>query len=162
LDRASVGDIDHPGNVDLTIGAVLLGLVGLVFVTMTKAERQDAFAPLAIGYGLPGVGLLAYGGYQYSKSISAARALTDYSGPVYREQPSAPPAPDRSRDWLAPPTAATDGRGLAPPPAAEGSEGPSVRRTPHISAAPRPDAPPAPAASETLPPPDAPAQPSAP
>jgi hypothetical protein len=165
LDRPSVGDIDHPGNVNMTIGGLLLGFVGLLLLSVSAgSENREALTPVGLIYGLPGLGLLAFGSYQYGKSVSAARAFTDYSGPAYREQPLAPSAPQRSRDWLAPPPAA-DGRGLASPPAADGSEGPSVRRTPHISAAARQDAPPTPptpAASETLPPPGAPAQPPAP
>ena len=189
LDRASVGDIDFPGNVIMTVGSVFLGVAGLVLLSMSTSDRQQSLAPAALIYGVPGLGMLAFGGYQYGRSTSAARAFSDGTGPVYRERPPTPPV-DRSQDWMSPPRAADrpSDRAVdraadpawmppapapaaalpAPPPPAINADAdadadadrPSVRRTPHVSAAPRPAAPPADAPPAAAPNPLQPAPPA--
>ena len=88
LERSTVSDIDHPGNVVMVVGASLIGMLGLLLAAMNPTERRGAVGPLTIGYGLPGLFLLGLGGNRYNQSVTAARAFVNAPGP---ELP-APPA----------------------------------------------------------------------
>ncbi len=78
--RAEVTDVDHPGNVVLTVGAVLAGIGALVALSIlsdsnsTQQQRNDATA-IALVYGLPGLAMLIAGGVTYIGSISRASAF---------------------------------------------------------------------------------------
>ncbi len=140
--REQVSEIDHPGNVLATVGAVLLGLAGLTAsVAATDRNTSDARGTaIAVGviYGLPGLLMAVTGGSIWLSSKSKARALEEAPLPVV----GAPP----DRPAYAPPWAAP----TWPP----GAPATSVPRTPL-----RLEAEPIPARAE---PPGAPAQPDPP
>ena len=107
--RAEVTDVDHPGNVVLTVGAVLAGIGALVALSIssdsnsTQQQRNDATA-IALVYGLPGLAMLIAGGVTYIGSMSRASAFENAIAPA------APRPPDRMYRAPGPPP--------GPPPAA--------------------------------------------
>ncbi len=98
LERERVADIDHPGNVNMLVGAGLLGILALIMSAADRSERGGLLTPLGLAYGLPGLGLFAHGTYAYVSSVSAAHAFTSAQTvevPVPREhlEQSGPPQP---------------------------------------------------------------------
>lgn len=81
--RAEVVDIDHPGNVIMTVGMVFLGLGTFLvagtygkFVEPMQGQTQgDAATGAALGLILPGVLLAALGGIPYFTSRRNAQAF---------------------------------------------------------------------------------------
>jgi hypothetical protein len=107
LDRSQVGDIDHPGNVAVAVGASLVATGLLLFAATTSNTRSERIG-LASFYGVPGLGLMLSGGYFYARSKHAARSFEDRVGPV-EQAPSSPMgaslsfSPAAARAWQSPP-----------------------------------------------------------
>lgn len=82
-----VADIDHPGNVHLTIGLVMLGIgalyvagtYGKVIEPMQDQSQNGAVRDAALVYLLPGAVLSAIGGYIYGRSRHNAHAFESAS-----------------------------------------------------------------------------------
>ena len=123
--RAEVTDVDHPGNVVLTVGAVLTAIGALVAISIMNdgtpsmpADRDDATA-IGMVYGVPGVVMMALGGVAYITSKSRASAFeagrfpTLSRPPPVRHLPPLPPPPPAPAP--APPAPAPP----SPPPADE-------------------------------------------
>jgi hypothetical protein len=92
LDRSKVGAIDHPGNVNLAIGAALVALaIVAVAVPNDKTSRQDKNTAAAI-YALPGLPLLVGGLFIYMRSRGAASAFENATA-GYILRPPPPPLP---------------------------------------------------------------------
>ncbi len=84
VERSSLYDIDHPGNVHMLVGAVCLamsvaGLVSGQFAS-SEYERRDGRA-IGAAYGAVGLPLLGYGSYFYlrSKRAEAGRGQVPFS-----------------------------------------------------------------------------------
>ena len=105
IGRESISAIDHPGNVEILIGSILVGVASLVAVAAYEDGDRDAVAPLALVYGGPGLALIISGLYRYISSVQAAQAFESAEVPV-----RAPPPPPPVWMPLPPP-------GMAPPPA---------------------------------------------
>ena len=104
IGRESISDIDHPGNVEILIGGLLLGLVTTIAVDVYEDGDRDAVAPLALVYGGPALTLMFTGLYRYIRSVQAAQAFESAEAPV-RALPPPPPV------WMPLPPP-----GTAPPP----------------------------------------------
>jgi hypothetical protein len=86
LPRDTVADIDHPGNVALTVGAILATLAAVTIVSSRAEDRKDVTPFVAAIYGAPAVALMASGGYCYLRS-------KDASAKFHRGDDSVLPAP---------------------------------------------------------------------
>ena len=84
IDRRSVADIDHPGNVAMVIGALLLGnfaifMTGQDFrselVHGAQGDVSTAARQVTPMFAVPGALLLGSGTYHYVSSKAAARAF---------------------------------------------------------------------------------------
>jgi len=123
VSREEVTDIDHPGNVVLTVGAILVAVGALVALSISsdrngsQQEREDATA-IALVYGLPGLMMTVAGGVTYISSKSKADAFEAGRFPSLSRPPQVrslpPPAPPR---LPAPPPAAPAPVQTAPTPA---------------------------------------------
>jgi hypothetical protein len=88
VDRRSIRDVDHPGNVAMVFGTVLLTVVGF-YIISSKDFREELVTgdqagyngglarPMTLTFGLPGLGLLGFGAYRYISSKRAAQAPDD-------------------------------------------------------------------------------------
>jgi hypothetical protein len=101
IPRRSVGEIDHPGNVNLIIGAALGVMTTLIVISARNAGQKEAAGSLGVVYGAPAGGLLISGGYFYLRSKDAARAFEEGDNSI---SPAAPTqaVPD---SWATPPAA---------------------------------------------------------
>lgn len=113
IPRESITTIDHPGNVEILVGGILLGVAGLIFgqlLTSTSSnDRDDAYLVSAV-YGLPAVWLLTSGLAHYIPSVRAAHEFESAEIPVRPPPPFAYPPPPMALPPPPPPPAA------APPP----------------------------------------------
>jgi len=129
IGRESISSIDHPGNVEVLIGSIVVGLVGLaVFGAYQDGGDRDVIAPVALLYGGPGLALLFTGLYRYMSSVQAAQAFESAEIPA-----GAPPPPPLAPVWTpVPPPGAAPPPGLptlpTPPPA--GTTPPPAGTTP--------------------------------
>jgi hypothetical protein len=92
LDRRQVADIDHPGNVCMTVGAVITTL--FVSALASKEASGGEFVSPGRTYAIGGVGVAMslWGGYWYYRSVSAASAY-DNAPKIIRIGPKAAPLP---------------------------------------------------------------------
>jgi hypothetical protein len=137
VSRAEVTDVDHPGNVLVTVGAVLLGIAAVATLSIlsedhvSEEERETATAVSAV-YGLPGLAMLIAGGVTYIGSKSRASAFENALVPAgprpvdrqYRAPfpppwppPAAAPAPAAAPPAPAPPPRADEPQVVPEPPA---------------------------------------------
>lgn len=105
IGRESIGTIDHPGNVEILIGSILVGVASLVAVSLYQEGDSDAVAPIALVYGGPGLALMISGLYRYISSVQAAQAFESAEPPFPAPPPPFPPV------WMPVPPP-----GMAPPP----------------------------------------------
>jgi hypothetical protein len=94
IPRDSVIAIDHPGNVEILLGSILLGIVGYAVYSIRNdgsSSDQDVLLPVALLYGSPGVALLISGLVKYVPSVQAARAFESVDGPPPAWVPPPPP-----------------------------------------------------------------------
>jgi hypothetical protein len=120
LARRSVGEIDHPGNVLLTIGAVLGVSLGVALAGSSAAERRDVLRPLLLIYGLPSLAMMLTGGLGYLRSVQAVQAFQAADTPVMAVPPAeiprqATPVPAPPRP-VAPPAPLDGGADALPAP----------------------------------------------
>jgi hypothetical protein len=117
IPREAVIGIDHPGNVEVVFGAILLVLAGALFADLRDEGNSDAL-PISLVYGIPGVTLLATGLARYIPSVTAASEFTPapaMPAPGYGPAP-VPPIPPGGI-WVPPPAgAAPAGTAPATPP----------------------------------------------
>lgn len=119
VSRAEVTDIDHPGNVVLTVGAILAGLGALVLfstVNDNNSPEQETGTVISLVYGLPGLVMMIGGGVTYFTSKSHASAFETGRFPVMSRPPQVPPSAPLPPPW--PPPAAPPTK-PAPPPSAD-------------------------------------------
>jgi hypothetical protein len=129
LGRESVRGIDHPGNVEMLIGSILLGLGAAVVIDERKSSSPDDVLALTIIYGGSGLALLLSGLVRYVPSFQAARAFESADTSVRPLPPGAPvptfvpyPPPPTPAP---PPPAETAPPGPPPPPQEEPQVNPS-------------------------------------
>jgi hypothetical protein len=74
IPRSEIKDIDHPGNVAATLGALLvaLGVLDIVFGAPSCKDKGTAFCVSLFAPSVLGSGLTLYGGIVHSRSVSAA------------------------------------------------------------------------------------------
>jgi hypothetical protein len=131
IPRESIAGIDHPGNVEILVGGILLGLFTIAAVGIRNdRDKNEVIVPLAIVYGGPGLALLLSGMLRYIPSVQAARA--------FESAPRPAPLPPTLRAPMPGPYAAPPGLVPSPPPLP----------------APAPIAPPAPSEPERAPEPE--------
>jgi hypothetical protein len=72
--RSTLTEVDHPGNVALGIGIGLLAIASIAYFADDDSGRgpDEARRAMALGYGIPGTILAAWGGYSWLGSRSAA------------------------------------------------------------------------------------------
>jgi hypothetical protein len=84
--RASITELDHPGNVALGIGVGLLAIGSMLYFLDDDSGREsddEARRTMALGYAIPGAILTAWGGYSwFSSRGSAAHAAVEQAMPV--------------------------------------------------------------------------------
>jgi hypothetical protein len=107
INRASVSDIDHPGNVEILVGSILLGILAIGLAESHDSTSRDDLALISALYAGPGLSLLISGLVHYVPSVQAARAFESAEVPVRPLAPLAYPPPPMT---LPPPPA------VAPPP----------------------------------------------
>lgn len=90
FERHEVEDIDHPGNVALTVGSTFGLLWGVSFASLAPEDREKN-AGLAVVLFLPLAALIASGAYSYFRSKGAARNFEE--GPRYLLMGPAPTVP---------------------------------------------------------------------
>ena len=118
VSRVEVTDVDHPGNVVLTVGAVLIGIAAIATVSIlseadvSEQEQQTATA-VSMVYGLPGLAMLIGGGVTYIGSKSRASAFETGRFPAQSRPPQVQPAPAVPPPW--PPPAASPPPAVTPP-----------------------------------------------
>jgi hypothetical protein len=102
LDGRTVVDVDHPGNVAMVVGGLLLGELALMMTMRgfrnevldgARGDASMAARPLALMFGVPGAILFGHGLYRFTTSRRAAhdfeRAFENREYPI----PSAAPPP---------------------------------------------------------------------
>jgi hypothetical protein len=90
LERGKVGTVDHPGNVNMVVGAALLTLGALSLLGNNEQTTQRQRNTAAVLYGLPGLTLFVSGIFIYMRSKGAAKSF-EQAPPVY--VPAVPGAP---------------------------------------------------------------------
>jgi hypothetical protein len=124
VSREEVTDIDHPGNVVLTVGAVLVGIAALVSLSIANdgdgSQNREEATAVGLVYGLPGLAMLIGGGVTYIGSKSRASAFETGRFPALSRPPQARPPSPIPPPWP-PPAAAPAPAPTAPtaPPADE-------------------------------------------
>ncbi|HMF44793.1 MAG TPA: hypothetical protein VKQ32_29165 [Polyangia bacterium] len=73
--RDNVKAIDHPGNAEMVVGGLLLGIFAAFAIAFRNGSNGQVILPPAIVAGVPGMVLLVSGVGQYTTSIEAARAF---------------------------------------------------------------------------------------
>lgn len=107
IGRESVSEIDHPGNVEILIGSLVVGLVGALAIGVYEdGGDRSGVAAVAIIYGGPGLWLLISGVHRYTSSVQAAQAFESADVPA-----GALPPPPLPPVWTPVPPP-----GVAPPP----------------------------------------------
>jgi hypothetical protein len=107
VSREQVSDIDHPGNVLATVGAVLVGVAGLIAWAVatdhsqSQSDRNSAAIAVGTIYGLPSLVMAVTGGSIWLSSKEKARALEEAPMPIARTPP--PDRPTYAPPWAAPP-----------------------------------------------------------
>ncbi len=109
IGRESISGIDHPGNVEILIGSILVGVGTLAIVGAYRRRRQGLIPAFALVYGGPGLTLLISGLIRYLSSVQAAQAFESAEVPAGPLPPPPPPPPG----WVPMPPPP----GMAPPPA---------------------------------------------
>lgn len=104
IGRESISAIDHPGNVELLVGSLLVGFITLLVVSSYETVNSDELG-IALAYGSPGLWLMIAGGYRYMSSVQAAQAFESAEPPFPAPPPPFPPV------WMPVPPP-----GMAPPP----------------------------------------------
>ena len=83
IPRESIAGIDHPGNVEILVGAILLGVFAITVIgTRDERDSNAIIAPLALVYGAPGLALTLSGMLRYIPSWQAARAFQSADRPM--------------------------------------------------------------------------------
>jgi hypothetical protein len=113
IGRESISDIDHPGNVEILVGSILLGILALGLSESYDHTSRDELALISALYGGPGLSLLISGLVHYVPSVQAARAFESAEPPVRPLPPFAYPPPVTVPPPAPPPAVAPP----APPPA---------------------------------------------
>jgi hypothetical protein len=154
IPRSDIDDIDHPGNVHLLVGGIVLGygtiLIGSGLDDCQKDAENLASCTMLVIPAIVGAGLTAWGLATWSGSKSAASQRLS----VHRRPPEIVPAPERSPNANAAPKPAPDeppGPPAVLPPLPTPSPSDPALSPPPVDA---PDAPAPPSAPE--PPPDTP------
>ena len=78
INRSSINDIDHPGNVLMTIGLsfISFSLISLSIMQMeSKSSSGKGYKELSLVYGIPGILLFTGGAVPYYLSKNAASKL---------------------------------------------------------------------------------------
>ncbi len=72
--RSTVKELDHPGNVAMAVGLGCLALASIMYFGKDDSGRDPdpARRTVAMGYGIPGAILTAWGGYSWLSSRNAA------------------------------------------------------------------------------------------
>jgi hypothetical protein len=139
VSRPEVTDVDHPGNVLVTVGAVLVGIAAIATLSIlgegdvSEEERETATAVSAV-YGLPGLAMLIAGGVTYIGSKSRASAFENVlvpTGPLPADRMYRAPVPP---PWPPPATAPTAPAPTAPAPAPRPADEPQVVPAPPAEA----------------------------
>ena len=130
IGRESISDIDHPGNVEILIGGLMIGFVSALAVDVYEDGDRDAVLPLALIYGGPALALIISGLHRYIRSVQAAQAFESAEVPVH----TLPPPPPVWMPMAPPP-------GMAPPPVLPTLPAPPGGPTPPASPAPQPEEP---------------------
>jgi hypothetical protein len=93
LPQESVADIDHPGNVLMTVGATLIAVFAGTYFAMDRSQREQFVKAGTPVYVVPGVSLLLGGGYTYFRSTRAAQEFEGAPMPVQAARPPVPVVP---------------------------------------------------------------------
>jgi predicted phage tail protein len=93
VERNSIRTIDHPGNVEIIIGALLIGLGAFA---ATSSNNRDDVAPLLIVYGTSGLSLILSGMIRYIPSLRAGWAFQSADPPPKKVPPGTYPPPPAS------------------------------------------------------------------
>jgi hypothetical protein len=138
LDRDRVSDVDHPGNVDMVVGGILLGVVGLILASLPSNEQRFTVLPAVIIYGVPGAALFGYGTYQYVKSVRAAALPEGVMAPL--PLPLEPRVTRRRDSWSTlPKIGRTPAPESGPPLGAEPAPQPVLKAAPDTGSSPPAD-----------------------
>jgi len=129
IPRQSIRGIDHPGNVEMLIGAILLGLGAFTAYEEWNRNDHDDAALVTAVYGIPGLTLFLTGLFRYIPSRKAAWEFQ------FADRPATPPPPPGV--WYPPPPPM-----LQQPPAPPQPPGPSAPLP--VEPAPPPAEPPGP------------------
>ena len=81
IPRHSVRSIDHPGNVEMIVGALLIGFGAAIAIDEWDKNSSDAKG-IAVIYGVPGLTLLMLGAVRYFTSLRAAWAFQTADAPL--------------------------------------------------------------------------------
>ena len=83
IPRESIAAIDHPGNVEILVGAILLGVFAIAAIGLRNDhDAREVIVPLALVYGAPGLALTLSGTLRYIPSWQAARAFQSAPRPM--------------------------------------------------------------------------------
>ena len=136
--RESIAGIDHPGNVEILVGAILLGVFTLTVISVRNdGDNNEVILPLALVYGGPGLALTLSGLLRYIPSVQAAH--------TFESAPRLPPLPPALRAPMPGAYPAPPGLFPTPPPPAPAPSAPPAPPQPEI--APEPEVIPAPETS---------------
>jgi len=113
IERASIRTIDHPGNVEMLIGAITVGLGGWAYAS---SNNRDEEAPGFIIMGSIGLALILWGMIRYIPSLRAAWAFQTADPPVKMVPPGVYPPPPAA--YPPPLPGPAPSRQVAPPPPA--------------------------------------------
>ena len=115
--RGEITDVDHPGNVVITVGAILVGIAALASISIMNerngSQNREEATAVGLVYGLPGLAMLVAGGVTYIGSKSKASAFENAlvpAGPRPADRMYRAPVPP---PW--PPPAAAPAPAAAPP-----------------------------------------------
>jgi hypothetical protein len=92
IPRHSVRSIDHPGNVEMIVGALLIGFGTAIAIDEWDKNSSDAKV-IAVVYGIPGLTMLMLGAVRYFTSLRAAWAFQTSDAPLGEPLPARPPPP---------------------------------------------------------------------
>jgi hypothetical protein len=128
IGRESISGIDHPGNVEIVAGAILIGLGAALAVSVYQDTGERAAIPFVFGiYGGPGLGMAISGTIRYLASLRAAEAFESVNPPLPPVSPV--PLPGAYPPVPVPPPPATEpapAQPPAPPPPSPDGEAPTV------------------------------------
>ena len=126
IPRESVIAIDHPGNVEILLGSILVGIMGIAVYSVHNdgnSSDQSVLLPVALVYGIPGVVLMTSGLVKYVPSVQAAHDFesAEVLAPGAWTPPPPPLRPPSAAPPVSPPTIAPPAP-AAPPPEEPGPE----------------------------------------